>query len=159
VTVPGRVDVLPQGLGPPPRGGRVGTGLVALGVLAGCAAAFYWGREHWQLGRVRAEAAWLSADLEGRPVERVRGGAGDVYYHARLAHVPMGRRLEVECEWFGPRGETAHHGRYETRAVDHDPWPTHCRCPLGGARPGSWRVAMSLGGRALSETVFTVDPP
>jgi hypothetical protein len=159
VTRPGTVEVLSEGLGPPPRTSRIGTGLVALGVAACCAGAVYWGRNHWQLGRVRVEEAWLSQSIQGEHLDHVRAGAGALYYHARLLDVPLGRRLPMECEWFDPAGTTVRHNHYETRSVDHDPWPTHCRCPLSGAQPGPWRVAMSVGGRALSETVFTVEAP
>jgi len=159
VTRPGTVDVLPEGLGSPPPTSRVGTALVVLGVAACCAGAVYWGRNHWQLGRVRVEDAWLSGSLQAEPLEHVSADAGALYYHARLLDVPLGRHLPMECEWFDPEGTTVRHNRYETRTVDHDPWTTHCRCTLSGAEPGSWRVLMSVGGRALSETVFTVEAP
>jgi hypothetical protein len=153
------VEVLPEGLGPPPSTSRLGTGLLVGAVAAAGVGGLLWGSQRLESARVGVEAAWLSSGMEGERLERVPGDGRDVYYHVRLTGVSPGRALTLECEWFDPEGVTVRHSRYETRVVDHDPWPTHCRCPVSASAPGSWRVLMSLGGRELSETVFAVDAP
>lgn len=159
MTETGRVGELPDALGPPPPTGRLGLAVAAALLAAAVLGGLVWGYSRVRLGRIGVEASWLTRGLEGPRQGGVVGasGAEDLYYHVRLTGVPLGRSLEVECEWFDPRGATVRLNRYETRVVDHDPWPTHCACPLGGAAPGPWRVLMSVEGRPVSETAFDVE--
>jgi len=159
VSPAGPVEVLPEGLGPPPSTSRLGTGLLVGALAAAAIGGLLWGRQRLELGRVAVEEAWLSPSAEGERLDRVTGDGAELYYHARLVGVPLGRALRLECEWFDASGATVRHNRYETRAVDHDPWPTHCRCAIPAGASGSWRVRMSLSGRELSETVFAVEAP
>lgn len=147
------------GLGPPPSIGRPGLALVWALLAAAGIGGLIWGSERLRLGRIGVEDAWLSPGLAGPRLDRVPGGTPELYYHVRLTGVPAGSRLALECEWFDPSGVTVRHNRYETRLVDRDPWPTHCACPLRGAAPGHWRVSMSVAGRGLVETAFTVEGP
>ena len=156
---PEPVEVLPEGLGPPPSTSRLGTGLLVGALTAAGIGGLLWGRQRLELDRVGVEEAWLSSGPDGERLERLAGSGAELYYHARLTGVPLGRALRIECEWFDPAGATVRHNRYDTRVVDHDPWPTHCRCAIPGDASGSWRVRMSLSGRELSETAFTVEAP
>jgi hypothetical protein len=159
VSDPAKIEVLPEGLGPPPKTGVLGTLVVTALLTTAGVGALLWGRERLVRRGVSVEESWLSTGLDGAPAEAFRSGPGEMYFHARLDGVPLGERVEIECEWLDPQGVTRRHNQYQTRVVDVVPWTTHCRCSLGDAPAGRWRVRMTLEGRELSAAAFRVEAP
>ena len=86
-----------------------------------------------------------------------RAESPDVYYRVTLRDVPEGASLALGCDWIDPNGAVAHQNRYVTRPADKRVWPTQCHRLFGpAALAGTWRVQMSLDGRVLATTPFTV---
>jgi hypothetical protein len=86
-----------------------------------------------------------------------RGAAPDIYYHVVLQEVPLGRRLDLSCEWVDPAGQVARRNRYRTRFVYKATWPTHCHQQFTGASAsGPWHVRLTMNDRVLSDSVFTL---
>ncbi len=81
-----------------------------------------------------------------------------VYYRVMLKDVPLGEKLTMDCEWTDPSGQPVKQNHYETQAVTHDPWETHCRGRFGpDSAAGAWTVVMYVHRRAISRTSFTVN--
>lgn len=99
----------------------------------------------------------LGQDDGGTLVSVERGGGPDVHYRVTLKDVPAGASLALGCDWIDPNGTVAHQNRYVTRPADKSVWPTQCHHLFGpAALSGVWSVRMSLAGRALVTTPFTV---
>lgn len=80
-----------------------------------------------------------------------------LYYHVRLENAPIGKKLDLSCDWLNPSGQVVKQTRYQTREITTAVWDTHCRYALGaGEAPGTWRVKMSLEGRQISDATFDV---
>jgi hypothetical protein len=70
---------------------------------------------------------------------------------------PRGEPLDLTCDWVDPSGNRAHQNHWKTKAVDRDPWPTHCRLPLTpAAKTGAWTVTVKQGDRVLATDRFDV---
>ena len=81
----------------------------------------------------------------------------EIYYEVTLNNVPVGEKLSLKCNWIDPNGQIAHQNNYQTRKIDKQVWPTHCRYSLNnGTVTGNWQVEMLLGDRLLSSSNFTV---
>lgn len=77
---------------------------------------------------------------------------------AVLARAPRGEALELECDWVAPGGDVRHQNHWQTKSIDKDAWPTHCRHRFGPADPsGSWSVRMRLGERVLASQKFELE--
>ena len=80
-----------------------------------------------------------------------------VVYRVTLKDAPIGKSLDLSCNWIDPNGEVVKQNRYQTRNITTPVWNTHCRYILGSSAPvGNWQVQMLLNGRQLSETDFKV---
>lgn len=80
-----------------------------------------------------------------------------VYYRVTLNNAPIGEKLSLTCDWIDPENQVAHQSRYQTRSIDRSTWSTYCFYQFNSAsKAGSWQVQMSLEGRPLSKTFFTV---
>lgn len=80
-----------------------------------------------------------------------------IYYRVTLKDAPIGQRLSLSCNWINPSGQVVHQNRWQTKTIDKEVWPTHCRYQFNPATaPGTWTVQMALGDRLISSTSFTV---
>jgi hypothetical protein len=97
----------------------------------------------------------VTANGETSPFSRAT--SPEVKLDVAIAGAPRGERLELTCDWIDPGGVKVHESRWTTKTVDRDPWPTHCRYPLGPAAPtGTWTVTAKQGERVLSTGRFEV---
>ena len=58
-----------------------------------------------------------------------------IYFHVTLNGAPLGRRLDMVCEWFEPGGRVIKVVEYTTSRIDNPIWPTHCRHRFTGDSP------------------------
>lgn len=80
-----------------------------------------------------------------------------LFYRVTINEAPIGEKLSLSCDWIDPSGKVVHQSRYQTREVDKSVWQTNCYYQLGTAMSaGNWKVQMSLDGRIISSTSFTV---
>ena len=106
-----------------------------------------------RLARMKAARHTLTAAGHASPFERA--SAPDVRLDVDLGGAPVGVAVDLTCEWMMPSGGAAHENRWTTKAIDRDPWPTHCHWALGSESPtGTWTVAMKQDGRVLVAEPF-----
>ncbi|MBP0021633.1 MAG: hypothetical protein J7647_29270 [Cyanobacteria bacterium SBLK] len=138
----------------------LGFGLALLSLIG-------WGS--WQFFQHRQAIARVSADPASSrlTLERYdsvnnlsfvdRQKSPTIYYQVKLQQTPIGRRLQLGCNWTTPEGQLAHQNRYQTRTIEKNAWSTRCRHQFGTTSSlGTWQVEMFLGDRILSQTEFTV---
>jgi hypothetical protein len=69
----------------------------------------------------------------------------------------VGSTLDLRCDWTGPSHDVRHQNHWQTKEIDKDLWPTHCRHTIGPEDPaGDWSVTMKLGERTLATRHFSV---
>lgn len=99
----------------------------------------------------------LSQDDGGDLRNISRQNNSEVFYRVTLKDAPLGKKLDLSCNWIDPNGQIIKENRYQTREIDKAIWDTHCRYIIGSAAtPGKWKVRIFLQGRQLSETEFEV---
>lgn len=86
-----------------------------------------------------------------------RNNNPQVSYQVTLKNAPIGKNLELSCNWISPNGEIVKQNRYRTRDITTSIWNTRCRYTIGASSPiGDWQVQMFLNNRKLSEADFKI---
>jgi hypothetical protein len=107
---------------------------------------------------VTTTLAIVARDLEPVASAVPRSSEPELTFDAVLAHVPRGAPLDMSCDWLGPSGELRYQNHWQTKEIDKDVWPTHCRRRFGPADPaGAWSVQMKLGDRVLATGKFELE--
>lgn len=120
---------------------------------------FWSSRQAAALARITADTGriTLAAD-QGQSLSSVTANGQEYFYRATLRDVPLGKKLQLSCDWLNPAGQVVHQSNWETRVTDKAVWETQCRCQLGqNAAKGDWKVAMKLGDRVVSSANFKVE--
>jgi len=92
----------------------------------------------------------------GGPLSRAT--APEVTFQAVLAHAPHGEPLDLTCDWKGPSGEIERQSHWQTKPVDKDVWPTHCKRTFGASdAPGARTVSLRQGDHELASGRFVVE--
>jgi hypothetical protein len=106
---------------------------------------------------VQLDRITLKAD-DDAPVNSIsRQNNPQVFYRVTLRDAPVGKQLNLSCNWINPSGEIVKQNQYETQVIKTEIWNTHCRYNIGAnAKTGNWKVQMFLGDRLLSDQVFEV---
>jgi hypothetical protein len=134
------------------------TWAAVLGVVAAVAIAFT-AHEHSQslaLGAMTASEASLS--LRGSPLSAPvpRSSSPELTFDVVLARAPHAP-VDLSCDWAGPDGAVRFQSRWETKSVDRDLWPTHCRHVFSASEPaGAWTVSMKERERVLATKPFVL---
>jgi hypothetical protein len=110
------------------------------------------------LDEVSAVSGRLTLKNDDKALKTVdRSASPEVWYRVELDNVPHGTKLALVCEWIGPDGKVLKRNRYQTRAIDATPWPTHARQSFGpSSPPGKWTVQLKLEERVLHSLTFEV---
>lgn len=94
-----------------------------------------------------------------KPAPFARAGSPELRFEVTVRDVPRGGEVTLTCDWSDPTGARVHQNHWTTKAMDHDPWPTHCRYSLTpAAATGKWTVTMKQGDRVLASDAFDVHP-
>ena len=81
----------------------------------------------------------------------------EVFYRVTLKDAPVGKRLQLSCDWINPSGEVVKQNRYQTKEISTSVWNTYCRYTIPVVAPtGNWQVQMLLDNRQLSTADFQV---
>jgi hypothetical protein len=132
---------------------------VLLLVVGGGLAWFYFDRKDPALAAVHASAGRLTLEKDdGTDLKAIdRKEKPEVWFRVTLEDAPVGRKLDLLCEWVDPAGRVTHRNRYQTQEITRATWETHARHRLGADAPvGRWTVRLLLDGRELRTQTFEV---
>jgi len=94
---------------------------------------------------------------DSRPSPFARADSPELRFELAVRDVPKGGELALTCDWSDPSGARVHQNHWTTKAMDHEPWPTHCRYALTPTSPtGRWTVTMKQAERVLATDGFDV---
>lgn len=141
------------------RNRSIGLGvIVSLLVVVGLAVFFV--RQHNSaIAKVQAQDDRITLEQDNGDSFKVieRQNSPQVVYRVTLKEAPIGKSLDLSCNWINPNGEVVKQNRYQTRNITTSVWNTRCRYTLNSSAPvGNWQVEMLLNGRRLSEADFEV---
>lgn len=92
------------------------------------------------------------------PASVPRAQSPEIALDLVLADAPQGAGLPLSCTWSAPDGAVRYQNRWETKTIDRDRFPTHCRHTFGaGDAAGRWSVTMKQGERALATESFVLE--
>lgn len=94
-----------------------------------------------------AQAAKIAAITAVDPV--LSEEAGQLRLSAKLMSAPNGESVPMACTWRGADGAFLHENAWQTKAVSHDGWETHC---VLSNPPAHVKVAMKANGRVVAES-------
>jgi hypothetical protein len=132
-----------------------GCALAAL--TAGAVALHHHAHEQAALAMTVTESSLTS---HGSPITSPlsRAAAPEVVLNAVLAHAPRDEAADLTCDWTAPSGQLEHQSHWQTRPIDRDVWPTHCKHSFGATdTPGRWAVVMRQGGHELTRGNFSLE--
>ncbi|AFY54083.1 hypothetical protein Riv7116_1523 [Rivularia sp. PCC 7116] len=86
-----------------------------------------------------------------------RQNTPELFYNVTLQNAPVGKQVELGCNWLKPNREIAHKNSWKTKAIATEVWNTHCRYKLKeGDAAGNWIVQMTLNDEAKISNQFFV---
>lgn len=134
-------------------------GVVALMLSAALATFFV--QQNWQqaLARVKGDNPRIGFRRnDSVNVEEIsRQKAPEVFYNVTLQDAPVGKQLELGCNWLNPSREIAHQSSWKTKTINKEVWNTYCRYQFNESVPaGKWIVQMTLGDRVIQGKEFFV---
>ncbi len=69
----------------------------------------------------------------------------EVFYNVTLENAPVGKQVELGCNWVSPNREIAHRNNWKTKVIVSEVWNTHCRYKFNeNDATGRWLVQMTL---------------
>lgn len=94
-----------------------------------------------------------SASLE----EINRQSTPEIFYNVTLEDAPVGKQVELGCNWVDPNREIAHQNSWKTKTISKEVWNTHCRYKFKESVPaGNWLVQMTLDDEVITSNKFVV---
>ncbi|MBD2776944.1 DUF3859 domain-containing protein [Iningainema tapete] len=141
------------------RNRKIALGAIAALVVATAGTVFFIQQHNSTIGRVFAiqDRITLSQDDGGNLNSVDRQSNPEIFYRVTLKDAPVGKKLDLSCNWLAPNGQIVKQNRYQTNEINTSVWNTHCRNTIGsGAPTGNWQVRMFNGDRQLSDAEFQV---
>jgi len=87
-----------------------------------------------------------------------RSSNPELTLNAVLAHAPRERQVELSCDFKDQSGTVRHQKHWETRTIDRELWPTHCRQRFTTSdAAGLWSVTMKQKERPLTTARFRLE--
>jgi hypothetical protein len=131
----------------------------ALLLLAGASALVLRSRaEDHALAQMSAAQAVVELAGAPAPAAVARASSPELRFAVVLASPPQGAALPLRCEWAGPDGAVRYTNRWDTKSIDRDRFPTHCRHAFGAAdAAGTWSVTMKQGERTVATQSFVLE--
>ena len=109
------------------------------------------------LATMTVTSAALTLHGSALPAAVARTSAPELSFDVVLANPPHAA-VRLSCDWTGPDGNVHFQSRWETKPIDRDAWPTHCRRAFGTGEPaGPWSVAMKEESRVLASRPFVLE--
>ncbi len=134
-------------------------GVVAVVMSVGAATFFVQQQHYSALKRISVYQSLVGLRLDDSAnVEEIkRQNSPEVFYNVTLENAPVGKQLELGCNWLDPSRKIAHQNNWKTKAIAKEVWNTHCRYQFNENVPsGNWIVQMTLGDEVITSNQFVV---
>jgi hypothetical protein len=135
---------------------RIVSTVIAIGAIG---MAYFWIQHQQQLDQVVIQSSRIVLSASDQGDQRVisRQGNPEIVYRALLKAAPIGKKLQLTCDWLDPNQQLVRQNHYETLNITTPDWDTHCRYQLNSnSSLGNWTVQIKLGDRILGAAKFEV---
>lgn len=129
-------------------------------VLGAVAATFFVQQQHYSaLARISVYDSRVgfrrNDSTHIKEIERQK--TPEVFYNVTLQNAPVGKQVELGCNWLDPSRQIAHQSIWKTKTIAKEVWNTHCRYQFKQNAPtGTWIVQMTLDDEVLESQQFLV---
>ena len=136
----------------------IGLGVAAAVIIAIGLTVFFHQQKSSLLANVSAQQDKITLKSNNEILENIsRQANSELVYRVTLKDAPIGKKLNLSCNWIDPNGQVVKQNQYQTREIKTSVWDTFCRYSINPTIPvGNWQVQMLLEGRKISEETFVV---
>lgn len=140
------------------RNKLIGFGVAGAVILGIVLTIFFNQQQGSLLANVSAQQDRITLDSNNGNLKNVsRQSNSELFYRVTLKDAPIGKKLDLSCNWIDPSGQVVKQNNYQTREVKTFVWDTFCRYTINStATAGNWKVEMFLDGRKISDETFVV---
>ena len=136
----------------------IGLGVAAAVIMAIGLTVFFHQQKSSLLANVSAQQDKITLKSNNENLKNIsRQANSELVYRVTLKDAPIGKKLNLSCNWIDPNGQVVKQNNYQTREIKTSVWDTFCRYSINSTTPvGNWQVQMLLEGRKISEATFVV---
>jgi hypothetical protein len=136
----------------------IGLGVAAAVIMAIGLTVFFHQQKSSLLANVSAQQDKITLKSNNENLKNIsRQANSELVYRVTLKDAPIGKKLNLSCNWIDPNGQVVKQNNYQTREIKTSVWDTFCRYSVNPTTPvGNWQVQMLLEGRKISEATFVV---
>jgi hypothetical protein len=136
----------------------IGLGVAAAVIMSIGLTVFFHQQKSSLLANVSAQQDKITLKSNNEILENIsRQANSELVYRVTLKNAPIGKKLNLSCNWIDPNGQVVKQNQYQTREIKTSVWDTFCRYSINPTIPvGNWQVQMLLEGRKISEETFVV---
>jgi hypothetical protein len=136
----------------------IGLGVAAAVIMSIGLTVFFHQQKSSLLANVSAQQDKITLKSNNEILENIsRQANSELVYRVTLKDAPIGKKLNLSCNWIDPNGQVVKQNQYQTREIKTSVWDTFCRYSINPTIPvGNWQVQMLLEGRKISEETFVV---
>jgi len=136
----------------------IGLGVAAAVIMAIGLTVFFHQQKSSLLANVSAQQDKITLKSNNENLKNIsRQANSELVYRVTLKDAPIGKKLNLSCNWIDPNGQVVKQNQYQTREIKTSVWDTFCRYSINPTIPvGNWQVQMLLEGRKISEETFVV---
>ena len=141
-----------------PRNKLIGFGVAAAVIIGIGFTVFFNQQQGSLLANVSAQQDRITLESNNGNLKNIsRQANSELFYRVTLKDAPIGKKLNLSCNWIDPSGQIVKQNNYQTREVKTSIWDTFCRYSINSTAPlGNWKVEMLLENRKISEEPFVV---
>lgn len=136
----------------------IGLGVAATVIIAIGLTVFFHQQKSSLLANVSAQQDKITLKSNNEILENIsRQANSEIVYRVTLKDAPIGKKLNLSCDWIDPNGQVVKQNNYQTSEIKTSVWDTFCRYAINPTTPvGNWQVQMFLEGRKISQATFVV---
>lgn len=140
------------------RNKLIGFGVAAAVIIGIGFTVFFNQQQGSLLANVSAQQDRITLESNNGNLKNIsRSANSEIFYRVTLKDAPIGKKLNLSCNWIDPNGQVVKQNQYQTREIKTSVWDTVCRYSINPtASVGNWQVQMLLEGRKISEETFVV---
>ncbi|MGB3653305.1 MAG: DUF3859 domain-containing protein [Rivularia sp. (in: cyanobacteria)] len=134
-------------------------GVVAVALSAVAATFFVQQQQQQELARIKVYDSRVGFRRnDSVSVEEIdRQKTPEIFYNVTLQDAPVGKQIELGCNWVDPSRQIAYQNSWKTKTIAKEVWNTHCKYKFNENVPaGNWLVQMTLDDEVITSNKFVV---